>query len=60
MDGQTNGWIDQWLDNAMFLFHTDAMNASKNNDFPTHFAIFTNALQTNQRTDGPTKGHTLL
>ena len=29
-----------------------------NNDFPIDFAIFTNALRTNQRTDGPTDQQT--
>ena len=43
IDGWTNGW-------AMFLFYTDAMGASNNDNFSTDFAIFTIAL----RIIGPT------
>ena len=42
----------------MFLSHTDAIDASENIHFPTHFAIFTKALQTNQPTDQTTDQQT--
>ena len=72
MDGQTDGQNNgqrqndglkvQCMDGHSIYMHGPA----KNNDFPTDFAIFTKALQTNRRTkgptdrrtDGPTDGHT--
>ena len=71
----TDGWMDrlmdQWTDTptdglTMFLSHTDAMDISENNDFPTDFVFFTKALptdqwmeqQTNRPTDQWTNGQT--
>ena len=55
IDGWTNGW-------TIILPHTDAIDASKNDDFLTDFAIFTKVSranrQTNGRADGPTDAPT--
>jgi len=66
MDGRTNAGMDLWIDNVwmdgwtMFLSHTNAIEASKNDDFPTNLTISTKALGTDRRTDGWIDGHTLL
>ena len=57
MDGPMDGWTNGW---TMFLSYTDAIDASKNDDFLTDFAIITKALRTNQRMDRQTDGHTLI
>ena len=51
--GGTNGWINGW---TMFLSYTIVLDASENENFPTDFALFTKALQTDQSTDGPING----
>ena len=48
MDGPMDGWTNGW---TMFLSHTDVIDASENDDFPTDFAIFTKAQWTNPQTD---------
>ena len=62
MDGLTNGW-------TACLYYTDATDVSKNDDFPTEFAILqkryglTDGLldrPMDQRNNGPTEEHTLL
>ena len=65
MDVQTNGWTDQQIDGQCFSFIlTEAIDKSEIDDFPTDFAFFTKAIPTDQatdqRTDGPIDGHTLL
>ena len=56
-----DGWNNRWTDIPLYK---DAIHATKNDDFPTDFAIFTKPLRTNrqtdQPTDRPTDGHTLL
>ena len=51
MDGplhrQTNGWMDQWMDNVSLLY-TDAIDASENDNLSTDFAFFTKALPTDR------------
>ena len=59
MDGQmTNGWTNLWTDRQMkrwtnrqkmSLFHTDAIDASENDDIPRDLAIITKSIM-----DGPT------
>ena len=55
MDGYTNDhrptdrWTNGW---KMFLSHTDAIDASEKDDFPTDFSILNTV--TDQWTDGPT------
>ena len=44
MDRPTDGWTNGW---TLFLSHTDAIDASENNDFPTDL----NNEPTNQQTD---------
>ena len=59
-DRQIDGWTDGW---TICLSPTDLINTSKNDDFPTDFAILTNALPlgpTNGLMDRPMDGHTLL
>ena len=61
IDGRTDQWIDGLMVGQCLPFNTDAIDASESDYFPTEFAIFTKALQTDQRTDGPKKdGHSLL
>ena len=46
-------WTDEWPNGwTMFLFCTDAVNASENADFSRDFAIFTKV--SDRRTDGMT------
>ena len=40
MDRLTDGWTHRW---RMFLYEIDAIDAYKNNNFPTNSAIFTKA-----------------
>ena len=56
MDRQNNGWTGQGMDRDAMDMHRRA----KHNDFSIDFAIFTKALRTNRRTNGPMNGHTLL
>ena len=59
MDGWTNkpkdGKINEW---TVFLSYTDTIEASKNDDFPTDFAMFTEALRTSRQTNRQTYGPT--
>ena len=53
MDRPMDGWINERTSEwTMFFSYTDAMDASENDDFPTDFAIFTQALGTSGPTDG--------
>ena len=65
IDQWTDQWMDQWTDIptdgwtngwTMFLFYTDAINASENDDFPKDFAILQSI--TDQWTNGPTDQQT--
>ena len=70
--GLLDRWTDQWTERqidvrtdgwTIFLSYTDSKNTFKKDDFPTDFAIFTNALllgPTNGLMDRPMDGHTLL
>ena len=51
MDGPIDGWTNGW---TMLISHTDATDASENDDFPSNFASFINALPTDQQTNQPT------
>ena len=57
IDGETNGWMDQWIENVSPIHKW--IDAAENDDFPKEFAFFniTNVLQTNGPMDGPTDGH---
>jgi len=61
MDRLTYAWTNGW---TMFLFYTDAIDASENDDFHTDFALSIKALRTNRptdrRTDRTSDGKTLL
>ena len=52
MDRPMDEWINERTSEwTMFFSYTDAMDASENDDFPTDFAIFTEALGINGPTD---------
>ena len=68
MDRQKDRWANRWNNEwKMFLYHTDATDASENDDFPTDVVIFQKARRTggptdrkNRRTNQPMDRHTLL
>ena len=51
MDGPIDGWTNGWI---MLISHTDATDASENDDFLSNFVSFINALTTDQQTNQPT------
>jgi len=66
-EGLRDQWTDQWMDRPMEKWtkrwtnipsYTDVINLTKDVDFPTDYATFTNALQIDRRTNGPTNWRT--